>query len=108
MRAGHCYRHAHHSFGSGPLVKLHRLLSTVAAAGLALLGLPAASAAAFTAQEVLLLRIDPARAPLALSGDGAWRLHVDTQDVLHRVSLADPSRDTPVQLPHGVRMLSAS
>jgi len=89
-------------------VKLHRLLSTVAAASLALPGLPPACAAAFTAQEVRLLEVDAARAPLALSGDGAWRLHVDTQDVLHRVSLADPSKDTTVQLPHGVRMLSAS
>ena len=89
-------------------MNLHRLLSTVAAASLALLGLPPASAAAFTAQEVRLLEVDAARAPLVLSGDGAWRLHVDTQDVLHRVSLADPSKDTAVQLPRGVRMLSAS
>ena len=89
-------------------MNLHRLLSTVAAASLLLLALPQARAAAFTAQEVRLLEVDAASAPLALSGDGAWRLHVDTQDVLHRVSLADPSKDTPVQLPSGVRLLSAS
>jgi hypothetical protein len=89
-------------------VNLHRFLSTAAAASLALLGSAPACAAAFTAQEVRLLEVDAARAPLALSGDGAWRLHVDTQDVLHRVSLADSSKDTTVQLPHGVRMLSAS
>ena len=32
-----------------------------------------------------------ARAPLAVSGDGAWRLHVDARDVLHRASLGDAS-----------------
>jgi hypothetical protein len=89
-------------------VNLHRLLPTLAAATLALLAWPPASAAAFTGQEVRLLEADASRAPLTISGDGAWRLHVDDHDVLHRVSLADPARESRVQLPHGVRTLSAS
>ena len=75
---------------------------------MALLAWPPASAAGFTAQEIRLLEVDAARAPLTLSGDGAWRLHVDAQDVLHRTSLADPARESTLQLSHGVRMLSAS
>jgi hypothetical protein len=89
-------------------VNSHRLLSTIAAAGMALLAGPPVSAAGFTAQEIRLLEVDAARAPLTLSGDGAWRLHVDAQDVLHRTSLADPTRESTLQLPHGVRLLSAS
>ena len=88
-------------------MNLPRLLSTIAA-GAALLAGPPASAAGFTAQEIRLLDVDAARAPLAVSGDGAWRLHVDAHDVLHRASLAGPAAEATVQLPHGVRMLSAS
>ena len=86
---------------------LQRLLAT-AAVGLAVLGSTQAFAAGFTGQEDRLLEAEAARAPLTLSGDGAWRLHVDAHDVLHRASLADPTRETMLQLPHGVRMLSAS
>ena len=86
---------------------LQRLLAT-AAAGLVVLGSTPAVAAAFTGQEDRLLEAEAARAPLALSGDGAWRLHVDAHDVLHRASLADATHETTVQLPHGVRVLSAS
>lgn len=89
-------------------MNLPRLLSTIAAAAAALLALPPAGAVGFTAQESRLLEADAARAPLTLSGDGAWRLHVDAHDVLHRASLADPARESTLQLPHGVRMLSAS
>jgi len=67
-----------------------------------------ASAATFGPQEQRLLEIQAARAPLALSGDGAWRLHVDAHDVLHRVNLADPTQDTTLQLPPGVQLLAAS
>ena len=86
---------------------LQRLLAT-AAVGAAVLGSSQAFAAGFTGQEDRLLEAEAARAPLALSGDGAWRLHVDAHDVLHRASLADPTRETTLQLPHGVRALSAS
>ncbi len=86
---------------------LQRLLAT-AAVGAAVLGSTPAFATGFTAQEDRLLEAEAARAPLALSGDGAWRLHVDAHDVLHRASLADPARQTTLQLPHGVRQLSAS
>ena len=89
-------------------MNLHRLLAIVAALGLAALAPPPAYAAGFTDQEGRLLEIDATRAPLTLSGDGAWRLHVDAHDMLHRVSLADPALESSVQLPHGVRMLSAS
>jgi hypothetical protein len=82
----------------------HRILSLAV-----LLGLSAsAPAAGFSAQEARLLEIQAARAPLALSGDGAWRLHVDAHDVLHRASLADPAQETTLQLPPGVRLLAAS
>ena len=67
-----------------------------------------AMAAGYDAREDRLLEIEAARAPLAISGDGAWRLHVDAHDVLHRTSLADPARDSTVQLPPGVQLLSAS
>lgn len=67
-----------------------------------------AMAAGYNAREDRLLEIEAARAPLAISGDGAWRLHVDAHDVLHRTSLADPARDSTVQLPPGVQLLSAS
>ena len=89
-------------------MNLHRLLAIVAAIGLVAAAPPQAFAGGFTEQEGRLLEIDAARAPLALSGDGAWRLHVDAHDVLHRVSLADPARESTAQLPHGVRVLSAS
>jgi hypothetical protein len=89
-------------------VTSHRILSIAAAVGLAVLASPRAGAASFTAQEDALLEIAAARAPLALSGDGAWRLHVDAHDVLHRASLGDPTRETTVQLPRGVQVLSTS
>ena len=82
----------------------HRLLSLTLLAGLA----ASTSAAGFSAPEQRLLEIQAARAPLALSGDGAWRLHVDAHDVLHRTSLADPAQETTLQLPPGVQLLAAS
>ncbi len=85
-------------------MKLHRLLPIAALAALAC----SQATARITAQEGRLLEIQAAHAPLALSGDGAWRLHVDAHDVLHRVSLADPARESTVQLPPGVQVLSAS
>ena len=85
-------------------MKLHCLLTVTALAALAC----SQAAARITAQEGRLLEIQAARAPLALSGDGAWRLHVDAHDVLHRASLADPTRESTVQLPPGVQVLSAS
>ena len=67
-----------------------------------------AMAAGYSAREDRLLEVEAARAPLAISGDGAWRLHVDAHDVLHRTSLADPARESTLQLPSGVQLLSAS
>ncbi|HEY9028805.1 MAG TPA: hypothetical protein VIP05_31235, partial [Burkholderiaceae bacterium] len=82
----------------------HRLLPLALVAALTA---PALAAAA-SAQEDRLLEIEAARAPLALSGDGAWRLHVDAHDVLHRTSLADPAQASTLQLPPGVQLLSTS
>ena len=89
-------------------MNLHRIRAIVAAAGLAVLSSPYAVASGFTGQDGALLEAEAARAPLALSGDGAWRLHVDSHDVLHRASLAQPGRESTLQLPPGVRVLSAS
>ncbi len=86
------------------LVTLQRLLPIAALAAIAC----SQAVAAITDQERQLLEIRAAHAPLAVSGDGAWRLHVDAHDVLHRVSLADPTQDSTVQLPPGVQLLSAS
>ncbi len=85
-----------------------RLFAACTAAGLALAALPAAQAQAETDQAVHRREILAARAPLAPSGDGAWRLHVDAHDVLHRVSLAEPARESTTQLPPGVQALAAS
>lgn len=82
----------------------HRLLPLAL-----LIGLSATAAAAGAgASQERLLEIQAARAPLALSGDGAWRLHVDAHDVLHRANLADPAQEATLQLPPGVQLLSAS
>lgn len=82
----------------------HRLLPLALVIGLS----ASASAAGIDAQQERLLEIQAARAPLALSGNGAWRLHVDAHDVLHRANLADPTQETTLPLPPGVQLLSAS
>ncbi len=102
-----CYREAHRNCGKPSLVTLHRLLAATAA-GLLALASQHAVAAGFTGPQDALLEIQAARAPLAVSGDGAWRLHVDAHDVLHRVRIDHSGGETTLQLPHGVRALSAS
>jgi hypothetical protein len=67
-------------------VKSHHLLSTAVAIATALLATPPAFGVGLTDQQRRLLEVEAIRAPLALSGDGAWRLHVDAHGVLHRVS----------------------
>ena len=49
-----------------------------------------------------------ARAPLAISGDGAWQLHVDARDVLHRARLDGAARESTTPLPPGVQALASS
>jgi hypothetical protein len=95
---------AHRNSSTSPPVTLHRLLPIAALAGLAC----TQAAAGVTAQERRLLEVRAAQAPLAVSGDGAWRLHVDAHDVLHRVGVADSTQAAAVQLPPGVQRLSAS
>ncbi|MBC7664817.1 MAG: hypothetical protein H7276_13710, partial [Caulobacter sp.] len=83
---------------------LHRVLSLGLAASLAVAACPPATAQRDAAMDAVLA----ARAPLAVSGDGAWRLSVDSHDVLHRAGLADPSRESTTQLPPGVQALATS
>ena len=101
------YRRFHRNCSKPTLVTLHRFFPTLAA-GLVALASQHVVAAGFTGQQDALLEIEAARAPLTVSGDGAWRLHVDAHDVLHRVRIADATSETTLQLPHGVRALSAS
>lgn len=61
-----------------------------------------------TAEDEALSETTARLAPLTLSADGLWRLHVDGHNVLHRVDLADPSQETHAGLPTSVRRLSAS
>ena len=82
----------------------HRLLPLALLCGLA----ASASAAGFGAQEERLLEIQAAHAPLAVSGDGAWRLHVDAHDVLHRASIDGQVPESTLALPPGVQLLAVS
>ena len=86
-RSRRCYRHAHRIFRQKSLVTLHRLFSTAALAALA------CSRAAAEGHDRPGTPAAPDPGGRArrwrVSGDGAWRLHVDAHDVLHRVSLAD-------------------
>ena len=81
----------------------HRLLATCIALAAAW-----PHAAHADARDDAALAALAARAPLAVSGDGAWRLHVDAHDVLHRASLADPAHETVTPLPPGVQAIAAS
>ncbi len=81
----------------------HRLLATCIALAAAW-----PHAAHADAQDDAALAALAGRAPLAVSGDGAWRLHVDAHDVLHRASLADPAHETVTSLPPGVQAIAAS
>lgn len=83
----------------------HRLLASCIALAAAW---PLVARADGPSQDDIALATLAARAPLAVSGDGAWRLHVDMHDVLHRASLADPARESTTQLPPGVQVLAAS
>ena len=83
---------------------LHRL----ACLGLLVALTAHASPADVAARDQAVSAIRAARAPLAVSGDGAWRLHVDSRDVLHRASLADPAHDSATPMPPGVQVLAAS
>lgn len=83
---------------------LHRALCIGLAAGLAVIACPSATAQ----RDAVIDGVLAARAPLAVSADGAWRLVVDSHDVLHRASLADPSNESTTPLPPGVQALAVS
>ena len=87
----------------------------LAGASRILLGLAAACAVAtaaraegFTDEEETLFAIDQQHGPIALSGDGRWRVHVDAANVMHRASLADPSQSRELPIGEPVRTLVAS
>lgn len=75
---------------------------------LALLPCSWAFADGATGQQEALMAVQARSAPLALSGDGEWRLHVDSDHVLHRVSVRDEQLAQRFQLPLKARTLSAS
>ena len=56
-------------------------------------------ARADTAEDDAFSEVSAWLAPLTLSADGLWRLHVDGRNVLHRVRLADPSQQARAGLP---------
>ncbi len=85
----------------------HRLPRTCVAVLLAAAA-PHVALADGAAQDDAVLAVLAARAPLAISGDGAWRLQVDAHDVLHRASLVDPSHESTTPLPPGVQAIAAS
>jgi len=68
----------------------------------------AACAPALAQRDASVDDVLAARAPLAVSGDGTWRLHVDARDVLHRASLAGAALESTTALPPGVQALAAS
>ena len=75
---------------------------------LALLASPPARASEGTPEEGALAQAAEQLGPLALSGDGQWRVHVDAHNVLHRVNLADPARSQSLALPARIRVVAAS
>lgn len=82
-----------------------------AAFGAALvLSLPVVSTHASEASEEEEVRqwLGDLQAPLALSADGQWRVHVDAANVLHRVNLATPARAASLALPTRIQALAAS
>jgi hypothetical protein len=61
-----------------------------------------------TGQQEALMAVQARSAPLAVSGDGVWRLHVDRDHVLHRVSVRNEQLAHRFQLPLKARTLSVS
>jgi hypothetical protein len=85
------------------MIPLRRLLSLLLAASPL-----SALASGPTGEEDMLGDFAARVAPLALSADGRFRLHVDASHVLHRVALADPSQERRAVLPFAVRAIAAS
>lgn len=86
----------------------HWFEAWVLALFLAMLPWTGAQAAGATGQQESLMAVQARSAPLALSSDGKWRLHVDADRVLHRVFVSDVRVAQQFQLPLKVRTLSAS
>jgi hypothetical protein len=61
-----------------------------------------------TVEESALATVEARRAPLTLSANGQWRLHVDAMNVLHRTHLADEKRAQRIVLPQAGLRVAAS
>lgn len=61
-----------------------------------------------TGEESALNEVEMRRAPLTLSADGRWRLHVGADKVLHRVPLNGTQPEQQFTLPKPALVLSAS
>lgn len=86
----------------------HWFEAWVLALFLAMLPWTGAQAAGATGQQEALMAVQARSAPLALSRDGQWRLHVDSDRVLHRVFVSDGRGAQQFQLPLKARTLSVS
>jgi hypothetical protein len=61
-----------------------------------------------TGDESALAVFESRAAPLALSSNGQWRVHVDAKNVLHRVNLLDKKQEQQLALPVGALQIAAS
>ena len=81
---------------------------TLLLAGLSPLASLPAQARGETGEEDALATVERRHAPLTLSANGQWLLHVDSQNVLHRVSLADEKQAQRIVVPLTGLRLAAS
>jgi hypothetical protein len=63
-----------------------------------LVPLDLAYGAGATSEDVALAEFTSRYAPVALSGNGQWRVHVDSKNILYRTNNADPKKVQKVQL----------
>jgi len=81
---------------------------TLLLAGLSPLAHLPAQARGDTDEEGALATVEMRRAPVTLSANGQWRLHVDLKNVVHRVNLADEKQAQRIVLPLAGLRLAAS
>ncbi len=51
-----------------------------------------------TDEENALSEITARQAPVAVSGNGEWRIYIDSKNVLHRINVAEPKKTRRIQL----------
>ena len=61
-----------------------------------------------TSDESALATFESRFAPIALSANGQWRVHVDSKNILHRVNLLDVRQAQQIALPVEALQLAAS